>query len=214
MTDIDDFYKDYFHDHAWNPYVMKELLRFIPLKGCNILDVGCGTGEKSKHFKRGGNKVTGLDISEAQIERAKEVLDSAIVQNINVGLPFADNEFDITYSSMVLEHIFDFKFILEEMNRVLRPNGKVIIEVPNVMYWPNRLLMLLGKDLIWIGIGKHIRAFNKNNLKRSLEKTGFRKVKVIGSILPIPKTGLKVHFPYLNRIFPGLCFSLIAIAEK
>lgn len=74
--------------------------------------------------------------------------------------------------------------------------------------------MLFGRELVWIGLGKHIRAFCQLNLRSSLKEAGFRKIKIIGSILPLPKTGLKVHLPFVNRLLPGLCFSLIGIAEK
>jgi len=74
--------------------------------------------------------------------------------------------------------------------------------------------MFFRKELIWIGLGKYIRAFNQSNLARSLKKVGFREIKIIGSILPIPKTNLKLHLPYFSRIFRGLSFSLIAIVIK
>jgi len=130
------------------------------------------------------------------------------------GIPFENNKFDIVYSSMLLEYIFNFKDVLAEIYQVLKSNSRVFIEVPNVHYWPNRFLMFCGRELIWIGIGKHIRAFNQSNLARSLKKVGFKEIKIIRSILPIPKTNLKVHFPFFNRVLPGLCYSLIAYAQK
>jgi len=47
-----------------------------------------------------------------------------------------------------------------------------------------------------------------------IARADFKNGKIIGSILPIPKTGLKIHFPYLNRIFPGLSLTIMGIAEK
>jgi len=214
VDSIAEYYRDYEHNDPGNKYTMREILRLIPESGCKILDVGCGTAEKSKYFRKRGNQVIGIDISSSQIERARKVLDTVLISNIKDGISFKNNKFDIVYSSMVLEHIFNFKNVLTEIYRVLKPDGRVIIEVPNVHYWPNRFLMFFGKELIWIGIGKHIRAFNKSNLARSLKKVGFREIKIIGSILPIPKTNLKVHFPFFNRVLPGLCYSLIAYAKK
>jgi ubiquinone/menaquinone biosynthesis C-methylase UbiE len=206
----DEFYKDYLHEDYGTPYVLKQLMRFVPQQGARILDVGCGAARKSVHFRRGGgNRVVGIDISTPMIEKAKEILDEAYVHNISDGLPFGDSTFDVVYCAMVLEHLFDYMGPLKEMNRVLKPGGRILIEVPNVNYWPNRLLMLFGRNLIWIGVGKHIRAFNKHYLQDALMKAGFSAVHITGSILPLPKTALKVHLPYLNRLLPGLCFSLI-----
>jgi ubiquinone/menaquinone biosynthesis C-methylase UbiE len=211
---ISSFYRKYYHEDIANAYMLGEVLRFVPDLSCRILDVGCGTGSKSKYFKKKSNVVVGADISASQIEKAQENLNHVIIANVNDHLPFKKKEFDIVYCANVLEHIFDFTAALREMKRVLKSEGRIIIEVPNVNYWPNRILMLLGKELIWIGVGKHIRAFSKSNLKRSLVRVGFNDVKVFGSILPIPKTKLKIHFPYFNRILPGLCFSLIGIGAK
>jgi len=214
MKSMDEFYKEYEHDDPGNKYALKEVLRFVPERDCRILDVGCGSALKSMHFRRNGNYLVGIDISTSQTNKARKVLDEVVIHNLNHSMPFKDEEFDMVYSANVLEHIFDFRYVLREMWRVLKRGGVCIVEVPNVAYWPNRLLMLLGRELIWIGVGKHIRAFNKFNLKRSLSETGYKDVKIVGSILPLPKTSLRVHFPYLNRLFPGLCFSLIGLGRK
>jgi ubiquinone/menaquinone biosynthesis C-methylase UbiE len=212
---VDEFYKDYLHEDYGTPYTIKELMRFVPQQGARILDVGCGAARKSMLFRRGGvNYVVGIDISTPMIEKAKEVLDEAFVHNISEGLPFNNGTFDMVYSAMVLEHLFDYMTPLMEMNRVLKPRGCVLIEVPNVNYWPNRLLMLFGFNLIWIGVGKHIRAFNKHHLRKAMHAAGFENVRIYGSILPVPKTRLRLHIPYLNRVFPGLSLSLIGLGEK
>ena len=90
---ITEFYKNYYHDGIHNQYMLNETLRFIPDRECTILDIGCGTGWISKHFKKKGNSVIGIDISTAQIKAAKEVLDEAFIHDITEGLPFPDNEF-------------------------------------------------------------------------------------------------------------------------
>lgn len=209
MKNLDEFYKDYFHDGHGTPYILDETMRFVPHEGAYILDIGCGTAFKSMHFRRGGaNRVIGIDSSAPMIKKAKEVLDEAFIHDLNERLPFDDGTFDMIYCSNVLEHLFDYMTPLREMKRILKPGKSVLIEVPNVNYWPNRLLMLFGRNLIWIGVGKHIRAFNKNYLKVALTKAGFTDVKITGSVLPFPNTSLKVHLPYMNRLLPGLCFSL------
>jgi SAM-dependent methyltransferase len=211
-TEIEEFYIDYYHESEGTGWQLGELLRYVPASGGEILDVGCGAARNSMQFRRrGANRVIGIDISRPMIDEAKKVLDEAFLHNLSEPLPFSDHRFDLVYCAMVLEHLFDYMGPLKEMKRVLKPGGRILVEVPNVNYWPNRLLMLLGRNLIWIGVGKHIRAFNIHHLKGALARAGFADVKVIGSILPLPKTALKVHVPYANRVFPGLCYSLIGI---
>jgi len=65
------------------------------------------------------------------LDIAKEV-EPDLVLDIEKGLPFKDNAFDIVYSSMVLEHIkaCRFKFVLEEIHRVTKPNGILHFNLP------------------------------------------------------------------------------------
>lgn len=196
MYNINKFYKNYYHDDPGHNYIINEIIKFIP-SNSKILDAGCGTGKKSKNLMGNNNSIIGIDFSISQIRDATKVLDFAMVADI-YALPFKNEAFDVVYCSMVLEHLFYVKEALIECQRVLKKGGKIIIEVPNLNYWPNRILMLLGKELIWIGVGKHIRAFNKFNLKKMLYQCGYKNIKIIGSILPIPKTKMKIYLPYFN----------------
>jgi len=54
-----------------------------------------------------------------------------IVANINKGLPFEDNSIDEVYSFHFLEHVSNLEFVLKEIHRVLKPNGKNIGTVPH-----------------------------------------------------------------------------------
>ena len=82
-----------------------------------ILDIGCG---KTKYPGS-----IGLDINRKS--------NADIIANIEKGLPFKKNEFDLVYSSHCLEHIDPKKlvFVLEEIWRVTKPQGKIIIKGPH-----------------------------------------------------------------------------------
>ena len=96
-------------------------------------------------------------------------------------LPFKDNQFDIVYSSNVLEHIPDKNKALNEMKRVLDDNGTIIIMVPTatwriiscITYYPHEisyLLRLIAKKLIRPekNYSNHFRKVNVENEKRPL----------------------------------------------
>lgn len=134
VCSISGFYKDYLHDDVGNPYAMKEILRFVPERDCKILDVGCGTGSKSRRLIKDGNSLLGIDVSIKQIDRALEVLSDVVVQDLADGLAFKDGVFEVVYCSNVLEHLFGFRKVLLEAYRVLKTNGRILVEVPNVNY--------------------------------------------------------------------------------
>lgn len=83
----------------------------------NILDIGCG---KSKY----PNSI-GIDSSKKS--------DADIIFDIERGIPFPSNQFDLVHSSHTLEHIDPKKlvYILEEIYRVTKPKGKIFINLPH-----------------------------------------------------------------------------------
>lgn len=85
-----------------------------------ILDVGCG------HKKRPG--AVGIDILEDS--------DADIVHDLNsFPWPIDDDEFDVIYATHVLEHLEDVIKIMEELHRILKPGGRLIIETPHYTSW-------------------------------------------------------------------------------
>jgi len=103
----------------------------------NILDAGCGTGEYSCWYASQGNSVTGIDLSLPSLERAKAYAHNYGIQNIKfdhqsvLKLKFPDNTFDLTYSMGVLHHTPDPFRGFQEIVRVTKPGGIVIVSVYN-----------------------------------------------------------------------------------
>ncbi len=104
--------------------------------GMTVLDAGCGDGALSRMLAKKGAIVTGTDISEPNIESAKEYAKSEgldinfLVADIE-RLPFEESEFDIVVSSHVLEHIPDFNAGLVEIMRVTKKTA--VIAIPTVI---------------------------------------------------------------------------------
>ncbi len=98
--------------------------------GKDILDLGAGLGSYAREFMRlGANSVVAL---ESQREKALYALANApqgvSVLNANASdLPFADRSFDTVFSNTVFEHLPDVSGTLEEVLRVLRPNGLALV---------------------------------------------------------------------------------------
>lgn len=105
--------------------------------GAKILDIGCGPGELVLSLTRKGADVWGVDIAEGMIRAAKELLarEDCDPDRLSVGdienLDFADGWFDAVVASGVIEYQQYDEAALREMNRVLRADGHLILNVTN-----------------------------------------------------------------------------------
>ncbi|WP_440946143.1 class I SAM-dependent methyltransferase [Methanosarcina sp. T3] len=104
----------------------------FPEKGLKILDVGCGTGELSLLFAEMGHKVTGIDISRKMLKTAESKAEACgaeitFREGDAENPPFMTPSFDIVFSRHLLWTLPDPKKAVENWNRVLRKNGKVVI---------------------------------------------------------------------------------------
>ncbi len=177
-----DFLHRIFVDKVFNPFdndridVGEKLLR----PGERILDLGVwgGTflnlpGIKSKFSER-----IGIDVSTKSIEYAQNMGINAIEWNLNnVPYPFENNFFDAITILAVLEHLFDPYEIITEIQRILKPGGELIIALPNIASFSNRIRLLLGKNLVtsddngWDG--GHLHYFTISETKKLLNNYGF-----------------------------------------
>lgn len=110
-------------------FLFEKLLK----KGDTVLDLGCGNGRWLETFKKQGVKYFGLDDSEKLIQIAQSKYpDANFIKANALNLPFSNNYFDKVYSIAVFHQIpsdeFRFRF-LEEVKRVLRPDGLLILTV-------------------------------------------------------------------------------------
>jgi SAM-dependent methyltransferase len=104
--------------------------------GClqgRVLEDGCGVGMYVQQLQRLAGEVIGLEYDlehcRAAKGRAEEVINAA-----GENLPFPDASFDLILSHEVLEHVRDDRQAVEEMMRVLRPGGRLLVFVPNRGY--------------------------------------------------------------------------------
>ena len=110
-------------------------------RGRDILEVGCGTGLILDRVTQFSKSTIGLDLSPGMLEVAKRRgLD--VVEGSARALPFQDNSFDVIYSFKVLAHIPDLAQVFDEMARVVRPGGHLILEFYNrhsLRWWVRRV---------------------------------------------------------------------------
>ncbi len=149
------------------------------IKGKRVLDIGCAKGYLGAKFKEKGNYVAGVEISEKAAKEAEKVLDRVYVFDLEKEWPseIMSEKFDLIIMAEVLEHVFDPKEILKNVNKILVPGGKIIITTPNFMIWLNRIKFIFGRfaytDEGIFDFG-HIRFFTYPYLKEVLAESGFK----------------------------------------
>lgn len=123
------------YDRRWASYieasVRETLSRFEVTSGQSVLDVGCGTGVLLERLAATapGARLSGVDLSPEMLGEARKRLGTAIPLERSHAddLPFADREFDVVVSTNALHYFPNPSAALDEMARVMRPNGKLVI---------------------------------------------------------------------------------------
>ena len=110
------------------------------------LDIGAGRGELIQLFKdRFGTVSRACDYTEELMQLPGQTVD--IVDLNCQPLPYPDASFDIVTATEVIEHLADFRRVVREIHRVLRPGGVCILSTPNILNLNSRLRFL------WFGFG-------------------------------------------------------------
>lgn len=106
------------------------------INGGRVLDIACGTGYGISIIRGRAGFVVGVDIDiEAARKAASEAGGNSAVMIANgLGLPFADESFDAITSFETLEHLHGRREFLNELRRVLLPEGKLLLSTPNANY--------------------------------------------------------------------------------
>jgi ubiquinone/menaquinone biosynthesis C-methylase UbiE len=155
---------------------LKTLLKLVgDVNGQKCLLVTCGdnNGALNWHFRAHGGDWTWGDVAGENLAEMSELLGQPVLHTPEDDLPFPDDEFDCAVSIDVLEHLGDDRPFLRELGRVLRPNGRAIVTVPNgdPKLLTNRIKWRLGMTPEVYG---HTRAgYTIAELRDSIQQTGF-----------------------------------------
>ncbi|KKQ25102.1 MAG: Type 11 methyltransferase [Microgenomates group bacterium GW2011_GWC1_37_12b] len=162
----------------------KNYLDFLDLKKeSKLLEVGCGDGVFLKRIvKTYKVKAWGIDISSNSIRRAKIDDEQKIKFRVAdaTKIPFPKNSFDNIICFDTLEHIKDQNKVIEEMIRVLKPGGKLLLFTinRNQKYTWNYWMDKIGID-IYRGYDHDPKLFlDSNNTVNLLNKSGMKILKV------------------------------------
>lgn len=164
-------------------------------QGETILDIGCGSGHLLYQFRLRFKRLVGLEYSSHRLEQAKINLEDFCFIPIHGTAedlsPLESNSVDQIVSADTIEHIPDIYRAIQELHRVLRPGGVLVVNTPNIAFVKKRVLLMfgrfpstsqpnegLGSDILFDG--GHLHYFTFRSLRMLLEKFGFRMVRKIG----------------------------------
>lgn len=196
-----DFLRDSDASYRW---VLKKL-NVIP--GKHLLDIAFGLGVLLKEASFRGLQVTGVEISSTAVQRVQEYLPSAnLILADGESLPFSDSSFDYVTNLGSLEHFIHPETGIKEINRVLKPEGRAALLLPNAYYLPDLVLKVWLKGY---GPSHHQileRFASVNEWKDLIEQNGLKVSKIYkyNFILPQNRHDWNWFFQRPKRLIPAL----------
>jgi 2-polyprenyl-3-methyl-5-hydroxy-6-metoxy-1,4-benzoquinol methylase len=211
--------------HAWTPSRfdrtraarLRQLLAERP--SGRLLDVGCYDGQFIARVidRRDGDQVIGLDVAHGALRTAHTRGLLPVRGQVEAALPFASDSFATVVAAEVIEHVFDTQAVLQELARVLEPDGWLALTTPNLVALSGRAQLLLGRSPHNVefdaspGTSGHIRYFTFDTLELLLRRVGLE---------PLGRWTNVAHFSVLGssewfgRLRPSLGHTLISVAKK
>jgi len=131
--DYDKFFTDYDSFRYRNERHLAACVDSLNVAGKQVLEIGLGEGAESERLIRQGGRWTGVDLTEESVARVTTRLSlrglpfEDLRQGSVLDLPFPDNSFDVVFSHGVLHHVPDIRQAQNEIHRVLRPGGELVV---------------------------------------------------------------------------------------
>jgi 2-polyprenyl-3-methyl-5-hydroxy-6-metoxy-1,4-benzoquinol methylase len=178
-----------------------------------ILDYGCGTGAFLNEMKVNGWETYGIEPDEGARGKAEQLIGGA------VGLPselssLISQSYDVVTMWHVLEHVHDLNGTIHEVKRLLKPEGKLFVAVPN-----HQSLDAKHYGSYWAAydVPRHLHHFSPDTMKSLMERHGLKIMAKKGmwfdsfyvSMLSEKYKAGKIN--YLKAFFTGLLSNLVAI---
>jgi len=161
-----------------SPYSTHQKTIDLVPEGARVLDVGCAQGYISEQLVGEGCEVFGIELDPDAAELARRHCAEVIVADMDTltELPWPEHSFDVILCMDILEHLKDPARALKLLKLYLRPDGIVIVTLPNVANWWIRFRLLRGRwDYHPFGIcdKSHLRFFTLNTARDLLAEAGF-----------------------------------------
>ncbi|HKW44510.1 MAG TPA: class I SAM-dependent methyltransferase [Candidatus Eremiobacteraceae bacterium] len=209
----------------------------VALAPRRVLDIGCARGFLLGQLKDRlpGIECFGLELSSslAAMSRADGI--TVFEQDIAAGVPLPSDSLDVVVMGEVIEHVFDPDACLEEIRRLLKPSGHVIVTTPNLAAWYNRIMLLFGMQPIFtetstrkkyghgfaaLGQGSvetqgHLKLFTLGALRELLDDVGYAVERVSGyKFYRLQEHAIANVAESVFRLWPTMASGFIVVARK
>ncbi len=173
-----------------------------------------------------------VDINEKSLEVARSRgIRVARCDLNNCILPYGDEYFDLVLMEEVIEHLVNPDNALREAHRVLRHGGLFVVTTPNLAWWVNRIVLMLGYQPYWtevstmFNVGKfhrrideplsgHLRLYTFRSLRYLLKLHGFMVIKALGVAYKAGKPFMVYMLDRLSGLRPSLAEVIAILAMK
>jgi 2-polyprenyl-3-methyl-5-hydroxy-6-metoxy-1,4-benzoquinol methylase len=171
-------YRDYVADKKFHLATFRRRMLLIDQNTSSrgrLLDVGCAAGFFLQVGVRNGWEVYGVEPSVCMADYARLQSGLNVFRGTVKEAGFPAGHFDVVTMWDVLEHMVDPRAELLEIQRVLKPEGLLVLETQNIASWAPKVF---GKHWIHYGNDLHLFHFSPTTIIRALTETGFTPLKI------------------------------------
>ncbi len=141
------------HDFLEKPAMYRNL---PDIKGKKVLCIGSASGEECEYLSLLGAVVVGIDASEGLVKIARYTYPEITFEVMNMEkLNFADNEFDVVFSSLTFHYSDNILRVLQEVKRVLKDGGECLFSMQHPVKWGALAERSKSHNSFTLGYKKH-----------------------------------------------------------
>lgn len=157
-------------ERAWYRFALELIEKHVPASS-KMIELCCGAGEFSQILVSRNFQTVSIDGDQRNISRLNERGYDAYCADLENPLIFENCSFDAAVILEGIEHIVNCEFLLNEIHRIIRNKGYLVLSTPNFSWFQDRIKYLLGYNANNEGV--HLRFFTVESLATMLKKSGF-----------------------------------------
>ena len=165
-----------------------DVMAELPPSVRSLLDIGCGHGAFGKAVKKRFRcRIVGVELNPVVAAAAEQLLDRVIAADV-LETDIAE-KFEVITLNDVLEHLVDPDRLLRRLHRVIEPDGRLVLSIPNIGHWSIVDDLIAGRwDYLPAGIlcADHVKFFTQGGIEKLLRNNGWTVAKTTKIPGPYP----------------------------
>jgi 2-polyprenyl-3-methyl-5-hydroxy-6-metoxy-1,4-benzoquinol methylase len=209
---VNEVHRYFEFSKAWDKNDPKRIALKLINKGESVLDVGCSFGSFAVRLSEKGCSCDGIEYYGPAVDISRTIMRRVFEIDLNETIHLAKitTEYDVITFLDVLEHCIEPDQVIAGLKKNLKPNGRIIVSVPNIANLFNRLQILCGQfryQEYGVMDKTHLRFFTRKTAKQ-LVKNHFKVAECIAF------TPIHPVFKSIVRLFPGLLAMQIIVEGR